>query len=163
MNTEPHFPGGYWGGWSVAPMGVNDSSPMAAEEMSRHNQVEEIGVQNLDNQTFNSSVNCLMSCVTWIKSIVMEGYNLSDGYVQLGGYAFAIILFVGMILYVNGIVMYNLFKRFCMLLGFCCTIYICWTCIFSLSFWYELCCTIYICRTYIFSWFFGVRGESCCG
>jgi hypothetical protein len=41
----------------------------------------------------------------------MEGYNLSDGYVQLGGYAFAIIQFVGMILYVNGIVMYNLFKK----------------------------------------------------
>ncbi len=55
----------------------------------------------------------------------MEGYNLSDGYVQLEGYAFAIIQFVGMILYVNGIVMYNLFKRFCMLMGLCCTIYIC--------------------------------------
>jgi hypothetical protein len=47
----------------------------------------------------------------------MEGYNLSDGYVQLGGYAFAIIQFVGMILYVNGIVMYNMFEGFCMLVG----------------------------------------------
>ncbi len=56
---------------------------------------------------------------------MMEGYNLSDGYVQLGGYAFAIIQFVGMILNVNGIVMNNLFKGFCMLLGLCCTIYIC--------------------------------------
>ncbi len=49
----------------------------------------------------------------------MEGYNLSDGYVQLGGYAFAIIQFVGMMLSVNGIVMYNLFKGFCMMLGLC--------------------------------------------
>ncbi len=134
INTEPHFPRGYWGGWSVAPMGVNDSSPMVAEEMSRHNPVEDKGVQNLDDQTFNSSVNCWMLCMTWVKPIVLEWYNLSDDLVQLGGYAFAIIQFVKMTLYVVGIVLYNLFKWFCILMGLYCTIYICWTGIFS---WYN--------------------------
>ena len=139
-------------------MGVNDSSPMAAEEMTRHNPVEDTGVQNLDDQTFSSSVNCWMSCVTWVKSIVLEWYNLSVGLVQLGGHAFAIIWFVEKILYVVGIMLYNSSEGFCMLIGLYCTIYICWTGIFS--WYYGVSCVvqfIYVKFIY-FSWSFGVRG-----
>ncbi len=74
MLRDQFFPGGYFSGWSVAPMGVEDLSPMAVEPISRHCPIE-IGMQNSDDQTFKLSVSPWMSRVSLVKSIEMKDTN----------------------------------------------------------------------------------------